>query len=111
MLDLWWSIVQGLIVGVGALILVLRLSAAVPHFLRSKYLAWIAVAVGFSFASPLITAWASPRVISLTDAFLLRSRQPGWNYIVISYSALVGLLLGGAIALARTSVGSRHKGP
>jgi len=111
------SIALSAIVGVLSLLGVIFIAHRRREFLSVTYPRWVAIAAALSLISPLLRA-ANPFGLSITDAYLLRRADdaPGWSYVLIAYSALAGLVLGGVVAavathLRRVPPNNRWRGP
>ena len=68
-----------------------------PAFMRQRYWRWFGYASAWCVASPFMYQWGAPHSISLADAALLRVREAGWTYSLMSYAGMVGVLVGGVV--------------
>jgi hypothetical protein len=98
-----YSIALALAVAVGGCIGVVVVARRERVFLSTTYRNWIVITVVLSLVGPILVHWGSPSNVSLADAFFLRNVGAGWGTVLIAYSMLAGVLLGGLIAaLMRT---------
>jgi len=98
-----YSIALAIAVAVGSFISVVILARRERTFLSTSYWRWVVVGVALGLVGPIFMRWGSPSNISLADAFLLRNLGGSWGKVLIAYSMLAGVLLGGFVAaLMRT---------
>lgn len=86
--------VIGLIMFVG----VIKASQREGNFASGDNLKWFAYIVIWATTGPLLYWWGAPVRMTLADAYLLRVQSAGWTYVLMGYSALASLLLGGCVA-------------
>jgi hypothetical protein len=93
-----YSIALAVAVAVGGFIGVVVVARREQAFLSTTYPKWIVIAVVLSLVGPILVHWGSPSNVSLADAFFLRNVGAGWGTVLIAYSMLAAVLLGGLIA-------------
>ncbi len=92
--------------GVGGAVLAVLGALREDGFLTGRYLKWLAILVAWAIAAPFLYMWQT-HPIGYADAALLRVRIVGWADVLIAYSALSGLIVGGVIGVAVRRVKGR----